>query len=265
MIFDTHAHYDDEAFDEDREELLSGMNRQGIGTIINVAADLPGIDSTLKLAEQWPFVYAALGVHPSGTGELSEQSLRELEEKARTHSVKTGGKVVAIGEIGLDYYYEGQGDPERSVQKKWFAAQMEVAKHVSLPIVIHSRDAAQDTYEMMKAAHVSEVGGVVHCYSYSKELAAEFLKMNFYIGVGGVLTFKNAKKLAEVVAYAPMDRILLETDSPYLAPVPNRGKRNSSLNLLYVVAEIARIKGLPEADVIRITEENARRLFHIPE
>lgn len=260
MIFETHAHYDDEAFNEDRNELLLSMEKNGIGTIVNIGADIESCKTTLELSRKYPFIYAALGVHPSGTCELNEELLTWLSGIIRENTVKTGGKTVAVGEIGLDYYWN---EPEKEVQKKWFERQLEMAKEVELPVVIHSREAAKDTYDIMKALHAEETGGIVHCYSYSKELARDFLNMGFLFGIGGVVTFQNAKKLKEVVEYLPMESIVLETDSPYLAPVPNRGKRNSSLNLPYVVQEISKIKGIEEERIIEITEANAGRLFGI--
>ena len=167
-------------------------------------------------------------------------------------------KCVAIGEIGLDYYWD---EPERGLQRKWFARQLQLAQEVGLPVVIHSREAAQDTVDLMQAEHAERSGGVIHCYSYSKELARTFLDMGFYFGIGGVVTFKNGRKLKETVEYLPMDRILLETDSPYLSPVPNRGKRNDSRSLSYVVSQIAQIKGITEEEVEQITTENALRLY----
>lgn len=261
MIFDTHAHYDDEAFDEDRRELLSVMKENGIGTIVNVGASMESSKTTLALSGEYPFIYAALGVHPSETKELNEESMDWIRDNALCHGIKNGGKVVAIGETGLDYYWDDEEETDRAIQKKWFERQIELAKEVKLPVIIHSREAAKDTYDIAKALHAGENGGIVHCYSYFRELAGEFLKLGFSFGIGGVLTFKNAKKLKEVVEYLPMESILLETDSPYLAPVPNRGKRNSSLNLPYVVQAISEIKGLEEDRVIEITEKNARRLF----
>lgn len=260
MIFETHAHYDDEAFNEDRNELLLSMEKNGIGTIVNIGADIESCKTTLELSRKYPFIYAALGVHPSGTGELNEELLTWLSGVIRENTVKTGGKTVAVGEIGLDYYWN---EPEKEVQKKWFERQLAMAKEVELPVVIHSREAAKDTYDIMKALHAEETGGIVHCYSYSKELARDFLNMGFLFGIGGVVTFQNAKKLKEVVEYLPMESIVLETDSPYLAPVPNRGKRNSSLNLPYVVQEISKIKGIEEERIIEITEANAGKLFGI--
>ena len=167
---------------------------------------------------------------------------------------------MAVGEIGLDYYWVEQ-EQQREIQKKWFARQLRLAQEVDLPVVIHSRDAAQDTIDLMRAEHAERSGGVIHCYSYSRELARSFLDMGFYFGIGGVVTFKNGRKLKETLEYLPLDRILLETDSPYLSPVPNRGRRNDSRNLSYVVAQIARIKGITEEETERITTENALRLY----
>ena len=251
MIIDSHAHYDDEAFEEDRDNLLQSMQSHGIEKIINVGANIKGSMVSIALSEQYPFIYAAVGVHPSDTEELDEEKIAWMKE------VSEKEKVVAIGEIGLDYYWP---EPDREIQKKWFIRQMELAQEVNMPVIIHSRDAAQDTIEILKQFPAN---GVIHCYSYTKESAKEFLKMGYYFGIGGVLTFKNARKLKEAVMEIPMDRILLETDSPYLAPEPNRGKRNSSLNIPYVVKELAQLKGISEEEVINITTENTKRLFHL--
>lgn len=254
MIIDSHAHYDDEAFDIDRETLLKSMSDNGIETIVNVGANIKGSKASVALSEAYPFIYAAIGVHPSDVDELNEEKMTWLRDMSK-HD-----KVVAIGEIGLDYHYE---DTDKELQKKWFLNQMQLAKEVKKPIIIHSRDAARDTITLMKEAKAEEIPGVVHCYSYTKESAREYLQMGYYFGIGGVLTFKNAKKLKEAVAYIPLDRILLETDSPYLAPEPFRGKRNSSLYLPYVVNEMASIKGVSEEEIIRITTENTKQLFGI--
>lgn len=254
MIFDTHTHYDDEAFDEDREELLTSLFKQGIEAVTNVGASIKTSENTLKLVDQYPNVYGAIGVHPSETAELNEEKLNWL----RTQS--SHKKIVAIGEIGLDYYWD---EPDREIQKTWFIRQLSLAREVNLPVIIHSRDAAKDTLDIMKAEKSEEIGGVIHCFSYEKEMAREYLNMGFYLGIGGVLTFKNARKLKEVVAYMPMEQLVLETDCPYLAPVPNRGKRNSSLNLPYVVKEISAIKGIPEEEIIAITNQNARKLYRL--
>lgn len=254
MIFETHAHYDDKAFDEDRENLLLELYQNGITTIINVSSDLASIKRTLSLAEKYPYIYGAVGVHPSDSGELTEETFLELT-KACQHE-----KVVAVGEIGLDYYWQ---EPEKEIQKKWFERQLLLAQEVSLPVIIHSREAAKDTLDMMRALHAEKSGGVIHCFSYSKEMAAEFLKLDYYFGIGGVVTFQNAKKLREVVAYLPIDKILLETDSPYLAPVPNRGKRNNSGNIPYIAQEIAQIKGVSYEEIIAATRQNSERLFGV--
>lgn len=254
MIFETHAHYDDKAFDEDRENLLLELYQNGITTIINVSSDLASINRTLSLTEKYPYIYGAVGVHPSDSGELTEETFLELT-KACQHE-----KVVAVGEIGLDYYWQ---EPEKEIQKKWFERQLLLAQEVSLPVIIHSREAAKDTLDMMRALHAEKSGGVIHCFSYSKEMAAEFLKLDYYFGIGGVVTFQNAKKLREVVAYLPIDKILLETDSPYLAPVPNRGKRNNSGNIPYIAQEIAQIKGVSYEEIIAATRQNSERLFGV--
>ena len=262
MIFDTHAHYDDDAFDSDRDILLSGMEEAGIETIVNIGANIEGCKSTLELCRKYPFVYGALGVHPSDVEELNEETFAWLKQAAENNSFQKGGKIVAIGEIGLDYYWDKEADVQEN-QRLWFERQANLARELSLPMVVHSRDAAKDTLDMMKAMKAEEIGGIVHCYSYSVEQAKEYLNMGFYFGIGGVVTFSNAKKLKEVVAYLPMEAIVLETDCPYLAPVPNRGKRNSSLNLPYVAREIAVIKGLDEEEVIIITRENAKRVYRM--
>lgn len=252
MIFESHAHYDDEAFNEDRETLLASMQENGIGTIINVGASIASTQSTIALTQQYPFLYGAVGVHPSETAELDEDKLCWLEQQCRRE------KIVAVGEIGLDYHWP---EPDRALQKYWFEKQLELAARVNLPLIIHSREAAKDTLDIMKAHHTQDSRGVIHCFSYTKEIAQEYIAMGYYIGIGGVITFSNARKLKEAAAAIPIERILLETDCPYLAPVPNRGKRNSSLNLLYVAQEIAQIKGISREEVVSITCENAQRLF----
>ena len=253
-IFDTHAHYDDEAFDEDRAELLRELPGQGIARVVNVGASLASCKKTIELMEQYDYIYGALGVHPSDTAELTEESVDWLREQCKRD------KCLAVGEIGLDYYWD---EPDREIQKKWFVRQLALAGELKLPVIIHSREAAKDTIDIMKAEKAGEIGGVVHCYSYTKETAKIFLDMGFYFGIGGVLTFKNAKKLKEAVEYIPMDRIVLETDCPYLAPEPNRGRRNSSLNLPYVVNTMAEIKGITEEEVRIAAWENAIKLYRM--
>ncbi|MBR2038520.1 MAG: TatD family hydrolase [Lachnospiraceae bacterium] len=254
MIFDTHAHYDDEAFDEDRDELLSCMVEQGIAKIVNIGSSFEANEKTLKLAQEYDFIKAAFGIHPEFADQLNEENFKRIEELCRLD------QCVAVGEIGLDCYWP---EPDVSIQKPWFERQMDLARRIGKPIVVHSRDAAQETYEMMKAAEAGDIGGVVHCFSYSKEMAKLFVDMGFYIGVGGVITFKNGKKLKEVVEYIPLEHIVLETDCPYLAPVPFRGKRNSSLLLPHVVEAISQIKGISREEVERITWDNAHRLYRL--
>lgn len=254
MIFDTHAHYDDEAFAEDREPLLSGMREVGVEYIVNVGASMVSSKRSIELAENYPFVYAAVGVHPDETGELNEENFKLLRNWADYPKVK------AIGEIGLDYYWDKE---KHELQKHWFLRQMELAHEKKLPIIVHSREAAKDTMDMIKAAQPLELKGIIHCYSYSVEQAREYLNMGYYLGIGGVLTFKNAKKLKEVAEYTPLSRIVLETDCPYLAPVPYRGKRNDSSKIAYVAEELAAIKGVTAEEVLRITNENGRTLYGI--
>ena len=254
MIFDTHAHYDDEAFDSDREELLRSLPGAGVGRVVNIAASVQSIDECLDMAHRFEHVYCALGIHPEHCGEMDD----EILEKVRAGL--SDSKAVAVGEIGLDYYWP---EPDREIQKYWFARQLQLAAEVDMPVVIHSREAAADTMRIMKENHAERIGGVVHCYSYSAELAKEFVKMGFYIGIGGVLTFKNARKLVEVAREIPLERLLLETDCPYLAPVPFRGKRNSSLYLPYVVEKLAQIKEISGEEVIRVTEENAEKMYRL--
>lgn len=267
MIFETHAHYDDEIFDEDRDELLSSMPNRGIEKIINICAEVDRWPDTIALTEKYPFVYGAVGVHPDGVAALSDEKIQEM------HKLCKLDKIVAVGEIGLDYFVpkEARENPElnfasrqkerHKMQQYWFERQLEVAREEQLPFMIHSREAAKDTLDIMKAGRAGEIGGVVHCFSYEKEMAREYLNMGLYLGIGGVVTFKNARKLKEVVTYAPLESLLLETDSPYLAPTPLRGTRNTSLNLPYVVQEIARLKEISQEEVVAVTRENALRLF----
>jgi len=252
MIFESHAHYDDDAFAVDREEILEQCGKQGIEYIVNVSASLDSVKGILALTEQYDFIYGSVGIHPDEVGALKEESFAWLKDQCK-HP-----KVVAIGEIGLDYYWDKE---QHETQKYWFHRQMDLAKELKLPIIVHSREAAADTLEAVKQAHTPELRGVIHCFSYGPEMAKEYLNMGYYIGVGGVVTFKNAKKLKEVVEMLPLNRILLETDCPYLAPEPNRGKRNSSLNLTYVAEAIGRLKGVETEEVMRITTQNAKQLY----
>ena len=253
-IFDTHAHYDADRFDSDRDALLSAMPGVGVGLVLDPGCDLPSSHAAAELAERYPHVYAAVGVHPEDCDGFQDEDLTELRQLLEQP------KVVAIGEIGLDYYWD---TPSRDIQKKWFVRQLNTAVEKNKPVIIHSRDAAADTLDIMKAEKPWDQGGVIHCFSYSVEMAREYLNHGFYIGIGGVLTFHNAKKLKEVAEYVPLNQIVLETDCPYLAPVPNRGKRNSSLNLTYVADMLAEIKGIAREEIERVTYENACRLYRI--
>ncbi|MCF2643387.1 TatD family hydrolase [Roseburia hominis] len=253
-MFETHAHYEDVKFDSDREALLASLPKQNIEYVINVGSNLETTKRSIELAKQYDYIFAAVGVHPSDVEELDESSYDVLEKAAKFE------KTVAIGEIGLDYYW----DKELGVQEKqreWFKRQMLLAKEHNLPVIIHSRDAAEDTMRVMKEVKAEEIPGVIHCYSYSVEMAKEFIKMGYYIGIGGVVTFKNAKKLIEVAAEIPLERILLETDCPYMAPEPHRGERNSSLYIPYVVEKLAEIRNISKEEIISTTNQNARKLF----
>ncbi|MEF9960256.1 MAG: TatD family hydrolase [Cellulosilyticaceae bacterium] len=252
MYFDSHAHYNDERFDEDRDILLNRIHEEGVEYIINVGADMSSSKESVALAETYRFIYATVGVHPHDVGNMTSEDLETLKEMAR-HP-----KVVGIGEIGLDYYYNHSTEED---QIKWFRLQLELAKALNLPVSIHSREASQLTFDMIKESEVKE--GVIHCFSGSRELALEYVKRGFYIGIGGSLTFKNARKTVEVVESIPLEQILIETDCPYLTPVPYRGKRNDSSYLPFVIQKIAQIKGISEDEVARITMENTKKLFKI--
>lgn len=254
MIFDTHAHYDDEAFDIDRKELLGTMKDHGVGLIVNVGASFRGVEATCELMNQYDFIYGALGIHPDEVGELDEKRLEHLRELLGQE------KAVAVGEIGLDYYWDKESHWK---QKEWFARQMSLARELDLPIVVHSREAAKDTLDCIRSEHNGATGGVIHCYSGSVEMARDYLNMGYYIGIGGVVTFKNARVMKEVAEYVPLERIVVETDCPYLSPAPNRGKRNSSLYLPLIIEAIAEIKGLPPREVEEITFQNGKRLYGI--
>ena len=261
MIFDTHAHYDDRKFKADRHELLNSLKANGIGRVVNIGADIESTRRSIALAKEYDFIYAAAGVHPSDVDCLDDRTFQWLTW-AVEESVEEKGKIVAVGEIGLDYYWE-KDQERRNRQKYWFERQMELARSTGLPVVIHSREAAKDTWDMMQALKCEDIGGVIHCYSYAVEMARNYLNKGFYLGIGGVVTYKNARALKEVVQYAPIDRIVLETDCPYLTPEPHRGKRNSSLNLPYVVDAIALLKGISREEVEEITWNNGVNMYRM--
>ena len=255
MFYDTHAHYDDGRFDSDRETLLPELYRQGIGLINTIGTDIPSSRASSALAEQYDFIYAAVGGWPGNVGDMTEQDLEEYRAMA-SHE-----KVVAIGEIGLDYYYD---DVPREIQKHWFDRQMALAEELSMPVVVHDRDAHGDCMDMVRK-WAGRVTGVFHCFSGSAEMAAELTKLGWYVSFTGVVTFKNARRALEAVAAVPMDRIMIETDAPYMAPVPYRGRRNHSGYVPLVAEKIAEVKGMTLEEVAKITTENGKRFFRIPE
>lgn len=254
MLFDTHAHFDDERFESDRYQAIENAYKSGVTRIINAAADVESARASIALAHRYSFMYATVGVHPHSADTMDEKSIEILTGLAGDE------KVVAIGEIGLDYYYDNS---PRDCQRYWFARQIAMARELSLPIVVHNRDAHQDTMDIIKREKASEVGGVLHCFTGSVEMARELLNLNFYISLGGPVTFKNSKKAVEVAQYVSIDRLLIETDSPYLTPEPFRGRRNDSSLVRCVAEKIAEIKGMPFEKVAEATAENAKKLFGI--
>lgn len=277
MIFDTHAHYDDGRFDEDREEVLASLSQYGVGAVCNIGSDLESSRNSVELAGKHRFMYAAVGVHPESVADMTEEDLEELRQMVLRERLEIGKakeniaagvevlkipekKIVAIGEIGLDYYWQ---EVPHELQKKWFIRQLELSEELALPVVIHSRDAAKDSYDILKEYKTGENAGIMHCFGYSKEMARQFLDLGYMIGLGGVVTFKNGRVAKEVASFVPLDRLVLETDCPYMAPHPHRGERNFSGFLPLVVREIAAIKGISEEELIAVTEENARRIYAI--
>ena len=254
MIIESHTHMDDSAFDEDRDSLIREIKNSGVEYMMNISASLKSIKTSIELAKQYDFIYASVGVHPSESQELNNENFQWLKEQVAFEKVK------AIGEIGLDYYWQ---EPEKEIQQHWFREQLRLAHEVNLPIIIHSREAAADTYSIMKEENADKLNGVIHCFSYTKETARDYLNWNYYFGIGGVITFQNAKKLKEAVEYIPIENIVLETDSPYLAPIPYRGKRNSSLNLPLIAQAIADIKKMDVEKVIENTRENTKKLYNL--
>jgi TatD DNase family protein len=253
MIFDSHAHYDDEAFQGDREKVIEELREHGIIGVLNCGASLEGARQSVQLAEQNDFFYAAVGIHPEHADLLTEDVIAELRQLAENDKVR------AIGEIGLDYYYEE--NPPRQVQQHAFRRQMDLARELHLPVVIHDRDAHEDTYQILK--EFPEVRGVVHCFSGSVEFARQCLKLGYYIGITGVVTFKNAKKIVEVAKEVPLERLLVETDCPYMAPVPYRGKRNRSEYIEHILEKIAEIKEIHLEELRMQTISNTKQLLKI--
>lgn len=254
MLFDSHAHMDDRAFDPDREELLAGLPGKGIGFLMNPGCSLASSRNAVRLSEQYGYIYAAVGSHPDAADEVNSAVIREYKELCKLHP-----KIRAIGEIGLDYHYE---DIPRALQLRAFRAQMALARDLGLPVIVHEREAHEDGLAVVR--EFPEVTGVFHCYSGSAEIARQLTAAGWYIGFTGVLTFKNARKAVEAAASLPLDRILLETDCPYMAPEPYRGRRNDPGYLFRMAEKLAEIRGLSVDAVARITLENAKRLYRIP-
>ena len=253
MLFDTHAHMDDRAFDTDREELLTGLPEQGITLLMNPGCSLESSRNAARLAEKYPYIYAAVGSHPDAADEVSDAVLEEYRKLCKLNS-----KIKAIGEIGLDYHYE---DIPRELQKKAFIAQMELARELDLPVIVHERDAHEDGLAIVKA--FPEVKGVFHCFSGSAELARQLTDLGWYIGFTGVLTFKNARRAIEAAQAIPLDRIIIETDCPYMSPEPFRGRRNGPGKVYRMAEKLAEIRGITVEDAQRITLENGKRLYRI--
>lgn len=254
MFFDTHAHLNAEQYNEDLKEVIDRALSEGISNIVVVGFDRPTIEKAMKLAEEYEFIYASVGWHPVDAIDMTDEDLQWIEELSQ-HP-----KVVALGEMGLDYYWDKS---PKDIQKEVFRKQIQLAKKVKLPIVIHNRDATADIVEILEEEGAGEVGGIMHCFSGSPEIAKECVDMNFYISLGGPVTFKNAKKPKEVADVIPLDKLLIETDCPYLTPHPYRGKRNEPSYVKLVAEQIADIKGISVEEVASATTENAKKLFGI--
>ncbi|MBE6983101.1 MAG: TatD family deoxyribonuclease [Ruminococcaceae bacterium] len=252
MLFDTHAHLNDSAFDEDRDGLITGLAEKGVGLVMNAGCDLESSKECIALAEKYPFLYASVGSHPDSADEICDEVLEKYLQMSRHPKVK------AIGEIGLDYYYENF---DKGTQIRAFEMQMELARQADLPVIVHERDAHGDGMNVV--GKFPEISGVFHCYSGSAEMAQQLVSKGWYIGFTGVLTFKNARKAVETAESIPLERIVLETDCPYMSPEPFRGKRNDPGRLPYMAQKLAEIRGLPVEEIIRITTENAKRLYRI--
>ncbi len=252
MIFETHAHFDDKRYNDDRHEALMECFNNDITKIVNIGADMKSSKKSVEMANQYEFVYASVGVHPHDVKNMQQKDLEQLKTWSKQE------KVVAIGEIGLDYYYEYS---DKETQRKWFIEQLKLANELDLPVVIHSRDADNECYEIIKEYRPKSA--VIHCFSGSRELAQKYVDMGYYIGVGGVITFKNAKRLVEVVKSIPLEKILIETDAPYLTPEPHRGQRNTSVFLKYVTEKVANLKEISVENVENTTFENAMTFYRL--
>lgn len=253
-LIDSHAHLDDERFEPDREELIASLYENGIETVLNPGADLSTSKSAVALADKYPFIYAAVGCHPHDSKDMNDDTMNIFRELAKNK------KVIGIGEIGLDYYYDNS---DRETQKKWFREQIRLARELDLPYIVHDRDAHEDVFRIMKEEHYSGTRGILHCYSSSVEMAREFIRLGFYISLGGPVTFKKSKTPKLVAKEVPIDRLLIETDSPYLTPEPFRGKRNEPKYVRYVAEEIAGIREVNADEIAENTKLNFRRLFNL--
>lgn len=254
LLFDTHAHYDDPQFDPDREALLAALPENGVGLVVNPGCDLPTSQKALALAERFPHVYAAVGYHPENCGPYVPEDLDTLR------SLAAHPKAVAIGEIGLDYYWEE--NPPRAFQQQVFRAQLQLAQELELPVIVHDREAHGDSLSIIR--EFPNLQGVFHCFSGSAEMARELVKLGWMISFTGVLTYKNARKALEAAAAVPLEHLMIETDSPYMSPVPRRGQRNDSRNVSFICQKLAEVKGISPEDCARITMENGKRFFRIP-
>ena len=253
MLFDTHAHMDDRAFDDDREELLSSLPGQGIALLMNPGCSLASSRAASRLSQEYDYIYAAVGSHPDAADEVNGEVLEEYRKLC-----KLNPKIKAIGEIGLDYHYE---DIPREIQQRAFRVQLELARELDLPVIVHEREAHEDGLKII--AEFPEVTGVFHCYSGSAEMAKLLVERGWYIGFTGVLTFKNARKAVEVAQSIPLERIVLETDCPYMSPEPFRGKRNDPSRLCYMAEKLAQLRSLPLESIHQITVENGKRLYRM--
>ena len=291
MIFDSHAHMNDESFEEDRSPVIENLESSGIGYFTEIGFDMPSSLKAVELAGRYANVYAAVGFHPDHSDRCREEDIIQLRKMVEEDRVGVcgvqgdagHGKIVAIGEIGLDYHYTRESiaeralkagkeatpeelegaDPEPEIQRETFGKMLRLARELKMPINVHSRDAAKDTYDMIVSEGGYENGGIIHCFGYSLEMAKLYVKLGMCVGIGGVVTFKNSRKIKEVVENIPIENIVLETDCPYMAPVPLRGTRNEPRNLVYVADKIAELKNMTVDEVIRITTENAKRVYRI--
>lgn len=254
MLIDSHVHLDDRRFDEDRHILIENLRNNNVELVINIGADLKTSLASVDLANKYENIYAAVGVHPHSAKEVNTMVMEQLKELALNE------KVIAIGEIGLDFYYDNS---PRDLQRKWFIEQLKLAKELDLPVIIHTRDAAKETFDILKNNQDGNVRGVLHCYSGSPEMAIEYIKMGFHISLGGPVTFKNARVVREVAEVVPLDKLLIETDCPYLTPEPYRGKRNEPVYVKYVAEKLAEIKKVSYEELVKATNRNTKRLFNI--